>query len=100
MRMVRHGFVCSTLLATMLLLSAACRKKEAAEQPDHPRLTPSVSLHDVTFRSAALNRDMQYRVVLPVSLAPGQRLPAVYLLHGGGGGFQDWTNESEVARFA
>jgi S-formylglutathione hydrolase FrmB len=43
---------------------------------------------------------MQYRVVLPVSVTPGQRLPVVYLLHGGGGGFRDWTNDSDVARFA
>jgi putative tributyrin esterase len=65
-----------------------------------PRLTPNVTLRDVTFSSAALNRDMQYRVVLPVSVAPGQKLPVVYLLHGGGGGFRDWTNDSDVARFA
>jgi putative tributyrin esterase len=57
-------------------------------------------LRDVTFHSAALNRDMQYRVVLPSSLAPAQRLPVVYLLHGGGGGFRDWSNDSDVARFA
>ena len=39
-------------------------------------------------------------VVLPVSTSPGKRLPAVYLLHGGGGGFHDWTNYSDVARLA
>jgi putative tributyrin esterase len=43
---------------------------------------------------------MPYRVVLPVSVASGQKLPVVYLLHGGGGGFRDWTNDSDVARFA
>lgn len=57
-------------------------------------------MHDVTFHSGALNRDMPYRVVLPANLAPGQRLPVVYLLHGGGGGFRDWTNDSDVARFS
>ena len=59
-----------------------------------------MTLRDVTFRSAALNRDMQYRVVLPLRLTPGQKLQAVYLLHGGGGGFRDWSNYSDVARFA
>ena len=24
----------------------------------------------------------------------------MYLLHGGGGGFRDWSNDSDVARFA
>lgn len=100
MRADSHRRSGSVLLTAILLLSAGCKKKEAALQPDHPRLTPGVTLRDVTFRSAALNRDMQYRVVLPLSVALGQRLPAVYLLHGGGGGFRDWTNDSDVARFA
>jgi len=43
---------------------------------------------------------MQYRVVLPKGLAPAQKLPAVYLLHGGGADFRSWTNDSDVARFA
>ncbi len=43
---------------------------------------------------------MQYRVILPSVAASGQRSPTVYLLHGGGGGFRDWTNDSDVARFA
>ncbi len=41
---------------------------------------------------------MQYRVIMP-SAAPGRKLPVVYLLHGGGGGFRDWSNYSNVARF-
>jgi putative tributyrin esterase len=100
MRIARHRRFGSALLAAMLVFTGACKKNGATEQPDRPRLTPRVALRDVTFRSAALDRDMQYRVVLPVSVTPGQRLPVVYLLHGGGGGFRDWTNDSDVARFA
>jgi putative tributyrin esterase len=88
------------MLLTAILLSAGCTKKEASPEPDHPRLTPKVTLHDVTFRSAALNRDMQYRVILPATLTPGRKLQTVYLLHGGGGGFRDWSNYSDVAAFA
>jgi putative tributyrin esterase len=99
MQNVRLRRICS-LLPVILLLSLGCRTKDQAQQPDHPRLTPNVVLHDVTFHSAALNRNMQYRVVLPAVIAPGRRLPVVYLLHGGGGGFRDWTNDSDVARFA
>lgn len=90
----------AVILVFALLVSAGCSRKEAEPQPDHPRLTPKVVLRDVTFHSAALNRDMPYRVVMPASVAPGQRLPVVYLLHGGGGGFRDWTNDSDVAHFA
>jgi putative tributyrin esterase len=58
-------------------------------------------MQDVVFRSASLNRDMPYRVFLPANVVAGQKLPVVYLLHGGdGGGFRDWSNESEVAMYA
>jgi len=87
------------LFTVILVLSAGCGNHEAG-QPDHPRLTPHLTLEDVTFRSSALNRDMQYRVVLPLKVAPRRKLQVVYLLHGGGGGFRDWTNDSDVARFA
>jgi S-formylglutathione hydrolase FrmB len=84
----------------LLLALAACNKQAAEPQRDAPRLTPKVTMRDVTFWSAALQRDMQYRVVMPASIPPGQKLKAVYLLHGGGGGFRDWTNYSDVARYA
>ena len=57
-------------------------------------------MQDVTFRSAALGRDMPYRVILPAAIPAGKNLPVVYLLHGGGGGYRDWSNYSDVARFA
>jgi len=95
---VRHRRSHGLILIVVLLL-AGCKRKDDP-QPDHPRLTPNVVLRDVTFHSASLNRDMQYRVVLPLSVRAGQRLPVVYLLHGGGGGFRDWTNDSDVAHFA
>jgi S-formylglutathione hydrolase FrmB len=57
-------------------------------------------MRDVTFHSTALNRDMQYRVFLPSDIPPGQKLSVVYLLHGGGGNFRDWSNYSDGAEFA
>jgi putative tributyrin esterase len=86
-------------LCALSLLQAACKKKQGV-LPDHPRLTPNVTMRDVTFHSGALNRDMQYRVVLPATIAARAKLPVVYLLHGGGGGFRDWSNYSDAARFA
>ncbi len=56
-------------------------------------------MRDVTFLSESLQRTMQYRVFVPQS-AGNQKLPVVYLLHGGGGGFRDWSNYSDVAQFA
>ena len=75
--------------------------KDMGSPPDHPRLTAQVAMQDVTFRSAALQRDMPYRVLVPAFVPPGRKLPVVYLLHGGGGGnFHDWSNYSDVAHFA
>jgi S-formylglutathione hydrolase FrmB len=68
--------------------------------PDHPRIADGVAVKDVTFFSAALQRQMPYRVVLPEKLVPGQKLPVVYLLHGGNGSFHDWSNCSDVSRYA
>jgi len=77
-----------------------CEPKTPPVTPDHPRLTPNVTLHDITFHSAALNRDLPYRVILPSAVPTGKKLPVLYLLHGGGGNFHDWSNYSDVARFA
>lgn len=55
---------------------------------------------DVTFHSTALNRDMLYRAIIPANISVDQKLPVLYLLHGGGGGFRDWSNYSDVAGYA
>lgn len=88
--------------AAILLLALAlvsCSRHDEPP-PDHPRLTHGVKMIDVTFHSAALNRDMPYRAILPASFASNQKLPVLYLLHGGGGGFHDWSNYSDVAGYA
>lgn len=77
---------------------SACHSSQP-KHPDRPQLVPGVRMQDVTFHSAALGQDMPYRIFLPQNLA-GQRLPVVYLLHGGNGSFRDWSNESDVARYA
>jgi putative tributyrin esterase len=89
------------VFCTLLALTSACRKAEReSSYPDHPRLTPNVVMRDVIFHSPSLNREVSYRVVLPTSIPAGVKSPAVYLLHGGDGDFRDWTNYSDVAKFA
>jgi S-formylglutathione hydrolase len=68
--------------------------------PDHPQLADGVTMRDITFHSASLAREMTYRVFLPVKIDTGQRLPVVYLLHGNGGGYREWSNYSNVAEYA
>lgn len=95
-------FAPASCLATLgfVVLLSGCSSKPPEHIHDHPRLTPNVRLQDVKFHSQALDRDMLYRVILPSTIPAGGKLPVVYLLHGGGGGFRDWTNFSDVARFA
>jgi S-formylglutathione hydrolase FrmB len=83
-----------------MFFSVGCSRKTKEATPDHPLLTPKVVMRDVAFRSAALNRTMRYRVLLPANIPAGTRLPVMYLLHGGNGSFYDWSNYSDVARYA
>lgn len=86
---------------SLLLLGAAtsCRKNPPA-RPDQPYVAAGVSMHDVTCHSAALNRDMPYRVFLPTHIESGKKLPVVYLLHGKNASFRDWSNDSQVSKYA
>jgi S-formylglutathione hydrolase FrmB len=86
------------LLCCVSILS--CGRHEEPPAPDRPRFTSGVKMVDITFHSAALNRDMQYRAIAPAKIAANQKFPVLYLLHGGGGGFRDWSNFSDVAGYA
>ncbi|MGB9195389.1 MAG: alpha/beta hydrolase family protein [Terriglobales bacterium] len=97
MKIGRRAF--AACLFTTLLLTAAC-KREAHDRPDRPRLSSNVTMRDVTFRSVALGRSMPYRVILPTHIPAGSALPVVYMLHGGGGEFRNWSNYTGVAEFA
>jgi len=55
---------------------------------------------DITFHSAALDRPMPYRVLLLEQVPSGQKLPVIYLLHGRGQDFREWSNSSDVATYA
>jgi putative tributyrin esterase len=57
-------------------------------------------MQDVSFYSPSLERRITYRVILPVVVPNVQKIPVVYLLHGGGSDFREWSNDSDVARFA
>jgi putative tributyrin esterase len=92
-----------TSLAILLLAfpAAGCRRSEQPPPADHPRLSARVEKVDVAFFSSSLGREIQCRIVLPADYRTRkEKLPVLYLLHGGGGGFRDWTNYSDVAAYA
>lgn len=69
-------------------------------RPDRPRIAAGVEMRDISFYSAALGRQMPYRVFLPAKLQPGEKLFTVYLLHGAYNDFRSWSNFSDVSQFA
>jgi putative tributyrin esterase len=83
----------------LLASLSACNSAPQAH-PDRPNLASGVKLQDINFFSHSLGRAMPYRVYLPAHPPAGRRLPVVYLLHGGGGSFRDWSDNSAVAVFA
>jgi len=88
-----------TALGGLALFLAGCRLAQQV-LPDHPRMAPGVDLQDVKFFSVSLQREMSYRVFLPATVPPGRLLPVVYLLHGSGDNFRDWSNNTDVSRYA
>jgi len=96
MRAIKN--LAQTLIVATLLLTGC--DHQPTPHLDQPRLTPGVRMEDVVFRSLSLNRDLKYRVILPGTISNARKLPIVYLLHGGGGDFREWSNDSNVAAFA
>jgi S-formylglutathione hydrolase FrmB len=64
-------------------------------------VTCAASVSDRTFRSAALDRAVPYRVILPDDYdTTSRRYPVLYLLHGYGGAFSNWSDKTGVATYA
>lgn len=60
-----------------------------------------VRLQDNSFHSAALDREMKYRILLPCDYQTGSgRFPALYLLHGLYGDYLNWDTRTDLELFA
>jgi len=82
------------------LLLAALLLHIPAQTGTQPRLA-SQRLHEESVQSAALGRTMKYRVLLPADYATSQRRYTVlYLLHGLGGDYKDWTTRTNLAEYS
>jgi S-formylglutathione hydrolase FrmB len=89
--------VCAVLAG---FLSGCSQDEEARMHPDIAQVSAGVTMRDVRFFSAALGREMPYRVFLPEKVEAGKKLPVVYLLHGRGADFRDWSNNSDISKYA
>jgi putative tributyrin esterase len=55
---------------------------------------------DLAFRSASLQREMHYRVLLPSDYAAAGRFPVLYLLHGLYGDYKNWDTMTGLENYA
>ena len=88
------------LLAALLLhtpaQAAASPQTKPAALAQSGKSAPRLLEESVA--SAALGRTMNYRVLLPESYEGSlKRYPVLYLLHGLGGDYKDWTSRSNLA---
>jgi len=60
------------------------------------------SIQTIQFRSALIGKTLPYNVVLPRDyfVARVRRYPVLYLLHGLGGHYSDWTTKTNIADYA
>src|SRR5207244_5613325 len=71
-------------------LSQGTKAGSGATSNHNPRLK------DAVFHSGSLERDMRYRVLLPLGYAKGGRFPVVYLLHGLNGVNLIWATRTHL----
>lgn len=92
------------LLAALLLhipAQTGTVQTPVIRQPEPANSTiVSERLREESVESAAMGRSMKYRVLLPESYDGSQRrYPVLYLLHGLGGNYWDWTTRSNLAEY-
>jgi len=98
-------------LAALVAAGSLLPRQVSAQTPVHSQppkphsaassLSHSPLIKDVRFHSAALNRDMSYRVYLPHNYAAtGRRYPVLYLLHGLYGNFENWDKLTHLSTYA
>lgn len=78
----------------------------SAQSPDSgetkKKETVQAGFSDFKFDSKLMRREMPYRVVLPAVYESDKlkRFPVIYLIHGLGGNFKNWTEVTKIERYA
>src|SRR5690349_5552669 len=100
MRLVRVGIV-ALLVAIIGLPLQAQTSTAAPASPASAVQQPDTLLQDRTFQSESLARSMRYRILLPADYFHSDRAyPALYLLHGWHGDYQNWSTLTKLTEYA
>lgn len=57
---------------------------------------------EAKFFSQQINQEVSYRIIFPNTYQSddNKRFPVIYLLHGRGGNYRDWTNLTKIAQYS
>lgn len=81
--------------------NAGCGMEEATTGHLQAKDPTSARLREESVQSSALGRAMTYRVLLPEGYETSvKRYPVLYLLHGLGGDYKDWTTRTNLAEYS
>jgi len=103
MKNFRFGFV-FVLIAVFVPAAYLC-----AQTPARPLPPPAGAVLDVRdirtlkLNSKLMGREMPYRVILPVNYNNSNETvfyPVIYLLHGLGGHFDNWTDKTKLGQYS
>ncbi|MFY9843642.1 MAG: alpha/beta hydrolase [Terriglobales bacterium] len=86
-----------------VLLVATCAAQVHQKAAPHTEKTQPSCMHvqDGAFHSAALDRDMKYRILLPCNYQTAAiHFPVLYLLHGLYGNYSNWDGYPKLRRYA
>jgi putative tributyrin esterase len=90
------GPTCDVLMSDVLM----CRASHGQSGPKHVRAVRE-RLREDSVHSAALGRQMKYRVLVPEGYESSlRRYPVLYLLHGLTGDYMDWTTRTNLAEYS
>jgi S-formylglutathione hydrolase FrmB len=87
------------VLSFVLFLSCALALADKKAAIKSSQKSQRSHVGDSVFHSASLDRDMHYRVLLPLSYENGGRFPVLYLLHGIYGDYKNWDSMTGLENY-
>jgi S-formylglutathione hydrolase FrmB len=88
------------LALALAQISVAQTAKKSVPKPAHT-ISINPQVHDHEFQSKSLGRTMRYRVIVPADYDRATRhYPALYLLHGLYGDFENWETRTNLVQYA
>ena len=87
------------VLSFVLFVSCALALANKKAAIKGSQKSPRSHVSDAIFHSASLDRDMHYRVLLPLSYENGGRFPVLYLLHGIYGDYKNWDTMTGLENY-